>query len=247
MSADKETACQKKVSVVMTSYNGARFISEQIQSILPQLGESDELIISDDCSTDDTVALIRSFNDSRIRLFQNSVNVGLGRNIAQCMNRANGELIFFCDQDDIWEPDKVEKCRSALMSHDLVIHNGIFMDKRGQQQNRTIFQYRYPVLNYWKNLIRNSCVGACMALRRDLLKMLLPIPEDIPMHDWYIFLCALRMKKRIKVVGDKLILYRRHGGNSSPTGNGKSPHSLPEMLSWRWKLLLKTLPYRAEK
>lgn len=245
MSADKRTAHRKTISVVMTSYNGAQFISEQISSILPQLGKDDELIVSDDCSTDNTIALIRSFNDPRIRLFQNSINMGLRRNVAQSMNKANGELVFLCDQDDIWKPDKVDICASALVSHDLVIHNGVFVNKTGQLQNRTIYQYRHPVLNYWKNLVKNSCIGACMAFRREFLETSLPIPEDIPMHDWYLILCALRLKTRIKIIEDKLIHYRRHEGNSSPTGSRKSRHSILKKVFWRWQLLRETFVCRS--
>lgn len=229
-----------QISVVMTSYNGSRFISEQVESILPQLGDDDELVISDDCSNDATVESVHKFKDSRIKLISNEKNLGLHKNFAQVVNMANGEFVFLCDQDDIWKPEKIRICKSALENHDLVIHNGIFVDENGKQQNRTIFDYRYPVLSYFSNLIQNTSIGACMVLRRSLLARLLPFPENVPMHDWYIFLCALRWKMKIEILGNELICYRRHEGNLSPTGDCMGGYSILKKLSFRWKMLLKT-------
>ena len=102
------------VSVCMATKNGAKFIREQLDSILAQLDPSDEIIISDDASTDETISLIESYNDNRIRLLKNKLSVGISRNFEISLNVSKGEFIFLADQDDVWAPNKVEVMKMNL-------------------------------------------------------------------------------------------------------------------------------------
>jgi len=109
-----------KISVCMASYNGEKYIRQQIDSILPQLGESDELIISDDSSTDDTISVVKSINDNRIKLIKDQKFKSPVSNFENAIKNATGDFIFLCDQDDIWQPNKVESVLPFLKQYDLV-------------------------------------------------------------------------------------------------------------------------------
>ena len=106
------------VSVCMATYNGGKYILDQIESILPQLGERDELIISDDGSTDSTMEIIRAIQDSRIKLFENSGRHGVTGNFENAIRHAAGEIIFLSDQDDVWLPGKIDGMVSFLKEND---------------------------------------------------------------------------------------------------------------------------------
>ena len=103
----------KKISVCMAVYNGEKYIREQIASILGQLAPGDELIISDDGSSDGTLDEARAFGDARIRLLANQLDRGYSGNFENAIRHAGGDIIFLSDQDDVWLPGRVEKMRAA--------------------------------------------------------------------------------------------------------------------------------------
>ena len=115
------------ISVCMATFNGEKYLKEQIKSIIAQLDINDEIIISDDGSTDSTIEIINSFNDFRIKLYQNSFK-NLISNFEFTLNNASGDYIFLSDQDDIWLPNKVELCMKSLISADLVMTNCKLVD-----------------------------------------------------------------------------------------------------------------------
>src|SRR5678809_1342719 len=108
------------VSVCMSVKNGAPYLMAQVASILPQLGEHDELVVCDDHSTDDSLAVLESFNDNRIRIFKSpdsGVVASFGLGLANC----RGDMIFLADQDDIWVPHKIDRMCSMLKTWDLAV------------------------------------------------------------------------------------------------------------------------------
>lgn len=109
------------ISVCMASYNGAIFIKQQAVSILNQLGLEDELIISDDGSKDNTLEILASLNDSRIKIYHHSAPHGVVSNFENAIKHASGDYIFLSDQDDIWLSNKKEKCLSCLQEYDLYL------------------------------------------------------------------------------------------------------------------------------
>ncbi len=210
-----------KISVAMVSYNGGRYIGEQIASILPQLGESDELVISDDGSTDQTLPVIREYQgqDARIRLVEGP-RKGIKKNVEHALRHTKGDYIFLADQDDIWAPDKVKEVMGAFAGQKAmaVIHDAAVFEEKDGVRNVTIdsfFQFRGSRAGVFKNMLKNSYIGCCMAFRRELLSIALPIPGRIEMHDQWIGVLGDYIAGKSCFLQKKLLLYRRHGENNS--------------------------------
>lgn len=206
-----------RVSVCIATYNGAAFIERQLKSILIQLHSLDEVIVSDDNSTDATCQLVKSLNDPRIRLIMNSGRKGPVGNFENALRLASGNFIFLADQDDEWLPDKVSETVAFLKIHDLVLSDCRVVDKSGGLIHESFFRLRKSRPGFWANLYKNSYNGCCMAFRRDVLDYALPFPPTIHMHDWWIGL-LVEAKGRTYFYPKPLINYTRHGGNASPTG-----------------------------
>lgn len=227
------------ISICIATYNGEKYIREQIASILSQLEKEDEIIVSDDGSKDNTLGIIQSFDDDRIKIFHNEGKHGVVPNFENALKRANGNYIFFSDQDDIWTPNKVKRCMEALQGHDLVIHNSLIMDGNGNISDIDFFSVRKSGKGYWKNLYKNSFVGSCMAFRKELLPYVLPFPKHILWHDMWIGLMAEKKGKTI-FIPDTLLYYRRHGNNASATAE-KSSFSFLFQIKYRLQMLYYTI------
>lgn len=226
------------ISVCMATYNGAQYLGEQVDSVLSQLQPQDELVVSDDGSTDRTVEILQSYNDPRIRIFCNERAHGVVGNFDTALSHAMGDYIFLCDQDDVWRPDKVAKCIEVLQRVDLVVHNAQLTT--GYKIIRdSYFELRGSGPGYWKNLWRNSFVGCCMAFRREVLRKISPLPPKTAMHDMYIGLVASR-KFTVEFLDETLVCYRRHGGNASATGE-ESSLSRSYQLAYRLRMFLQTI------
>jgi len=201
----------------MATYNGDQFIERQIQSIMSQLNDEDEVIISDDGSTDDTLQIIRAFTDKRIKIFNNKNRRGPTGNFENALQHALGNLIILSDQDDIWLPDKVNDICRLLVNNDLVLTNCEVVNQNCELLHSSFFVLRGSRSGFWHNLYRNSYIGCCMAFRREILTYALPFPAKVFFHDWWIGL-LVEVKGRIVFYDKTLIKYVRHGGNFSPTG-----------------------------
>lgn len=147
-----------RVSVAMATYNGEKYIKEQIESILINLKENDELIISDDDSNDNTKIILEEFlkKDKRIKIFDGPKK-GVKQNFANAIEKCQGEYIFLSDQDDIWNNDKVEKILKVFDKEKctLVIHNSEIVNENLENIGQTFFEYRNSgkgiIKNIWKN------------------------------------------------------------------------------------------------
>ncbi len=223
------------VSVCMATRNGASFLKEQIDSILPQLGLEDEIVISDDCSGDDTLTVIRTFQDSRIRLLESRSEKGITRNFEASLKASHGDYIFLADQDDVWLPGKVKRMKQALKQYDLVISDCHLVDDTLQVLQRSFYDLNRSGKGLIKNLIRNSYMGCCMAFTKKLKERALPFPSDIPMHDFWIGLIA-ELYFRIHFMREALVLHRRHDSNASTSGD-LSPNSINEKLAQRYRII----------
>lgn len=226
-----------KISVCLASFNGGGYIFEQIKSILVQLKENDELIISDDGSTDATLSIISLFQDSRIRLVQGP-RQGLVKNFEYALSEAKGDIIFLSDQDDIWVNGKVDKCLDALVlaNADMVVTDCFVVDKDMNPVAMSFFNLRQSGCGVFKNLIKNSYLGCCIAFRRHILDISTPFPNNIPMHDWWLGLVAESFGKVI-FLNEPLIYFRRHVQNASCTAN-VSNFSIKEKMLHRYALIL---------
>lgn len=201
------------ISVCMASYNGERFIKEQIDSVLAQLMDHDELIVIDDASTDATVDLLESFRDPRIKFYKNDANVGVVATFERAIARAAGEIIFLCDQDDIWHPDKVEIMSSALHGNYVaVVSDCELVDEQGvvfAPSFRSLRGSRGGII--W-NLFRNGYLGCAMCFRASLREVILPFPRGIAMHDEWIGLVSDGVAE-VAFLDRPLFGYRRHSSN----------------------------------
>lgn len=218
-----------KVTVCMATYNGAKYIEDQINSILSQLNDDDELIISDDGSKDSTLSIIESYSDKRIKLF--SSNGGnIIKNFENALYRGSGEVIFLADQDDIWYSNKVNEMKEVLKNHDLVFSNAsVFYDNI--EQTKLLYPRNTKRTGLFKNLVKNNYIGATMAFNRKILDKALPFPKSIYMHDAWLGALAEIIGKT-QYIDQPLIYYRRHGNNASNTGE-LSTNTLIKKLKMR--------------
>lgn len=222
------------ISVCIATYNGSKYIEEQITSILYQLSEEDEIIISDDGSSDDTLQKIRTFNDLRIKIY-NGPSISLTKNFENAFFHAKGDYIFTCDQDDVWEPNKVNIMMKYLNKYDLVLSDCSVVDKNLNIINNSYFSILHSGPGFLKNLYKTTYLGCCMAFKAHLLKRTLPFPPNIIMHDIWIAMYADLCGKTI-FINDKLIKYRRHGENAS-TSSSKSYNSILFKIKYRLYLV----------
>lgn len=204
----------------MAAYNGEKFIKEQIDSILNQLGTNDELIISDDGSTDDTLNIIGNCRDPRIKLFHNKLKHGVIHNFENALKQASGDYIFLADQDDVWLSGRVQKVREHLdLGNHLVLVNAKIIDKENNTLQDSFFEVNRTSHGFWRNLWKNGFLGCCMAFRKEVYPFILPFPRVIPMHDWWIGLSVLSYRKSYVFVEEPLHAYRKHGNNKTDSGN----------------------------
>ena len=160
------------ISVCMATYNGRRFIKEQILSILQQLSNQDELIITDDASIDDTEHLIQDFNDSRIKFYKNTTRLGYIKNFELALSKSSGEIIFLSDQDDIWLPEKISRMCQIIENNDCsaVVCNAQVINADGTTIGSSYFATRKSRSGLWHNFYKNGYHGCCMAVKRSVLK-----------------------------------------------------------------------------
>lgn len=219
------------ISVCMATYNGEKFIKEQIDSILPQLSDDDELVVSDDGSKDRTLDIISSYNDKRIRILHHGAPHGFVHNFENALDDAKGDYIFLSDQDDTWKPNKVQVVMDYLKKYQLVIHNADLIDGTGKSLGKTYYDTLHNKTGFWANFYKTRWLGCCMAFRREVKDYCLPFPKGIVGHDYWIGMLGM-LKFRYYFIDEVLMNYRRHGGNLSPSGE-KSNHS------WLYKLYTK--------
>jgi glycosyltransferase involved in cell wall biosynthesis len=198
------------------------------------LGKDDELIISDDSSTDATLEIIHSFGDARIALLEGNKFYSPIYNIENALKQASGELLVLADQDDIWLNNKLDVVRRQLNKKidrpALVLMDGYIIDAEGVRTGQTIFG-RQPVKHgILANLYDNCFTGCTSAFTRPLLELALPFPPGIPMHDSWLGILALRQGE-VEFVTEKTMEYRRHGSNLSY--RRRNP-----LLQIRWRLCL---------
>lgn len=221
------------ISVCMAVKNGEQYLRQQIDSILHQLTQDDELVISDDHSTDDTLSIIHSYQDSRIVLTSNR-GKGILRNFENGLLRCRGEFIFLTDQDDVWMPERIARTVPYFNEHDLVVNDCKIVNSSLHVLHDSFFDFNQSGKGVFKNLLHNSYMGCCMAFKRNVLHKALPFPSRILMHDQWLGLIA-ELDFNIVFIPDKLVWHRRHEQNASTTFY-KSKYPLIDKFSHRLQL-----------
>lgn len=220
------------ISVCIATYNGERFIARQLVSILKQLGSGDEVIVSDDGSTDNTLALINRLSDRRIRIINGPRRGVPALNFENALRAAKGDYIFLSDQDDVWFDRKVEICVEYLKRCYCVVSDAIVTDGNLRQTATSFFRLNNTKAGRWYNLLlKNGYLGCCMAFRKEVRDAALPFPPNTPMHDIWIGNVAAFIFN-VEFIDKPLIYFRRHGHNNSTTAH-KSSYSISEKIGFR--------------
>ena len=219
------------ISVVMATYNGAVHLREQLGSITEQLGDNDELIISDDGSSDETMEILLGYQSDQVRIERTSGGLGPIRNFEHALGRARGRIIVLSDQDDCWLRGRLDRVREHFAKrtepYDLLVMDSTITDGALNPTLGSLFEYLDAGPGLAKNIYRNTYVGCHMAFRRELLSVAMPFPPAVPMHDMWLGLVS-EMVGSVTFAPGSTMLFRRSGQNYT-----QARYSLRQRLTWR--------------
>lgn len=206
------------VSIVMAVYNGAKFLKEQLESILVQLSATDELIISYDNSNDNSLDILNDFDKDweQIKLVIND-HPGVVKNFENGLRYVTKDLVMYCDQDDYWLPHKLDRVRKEFESDEItvVIHDAALTDEELNITHASTFAIRNGNASIVRNLIRLSYIGCSLTFRAYLIPVVVPIPTSKRSHDWWTgTICSAF--GRMSLIDESLILHRMHANNVTP-------------------------------
>lgn len=220
-----------KISVAMATYNGESYIEEQLISLAGQIRRPDEVIISDDCSTDGTVEIIKRFiaeHELNWRLLESKTNLGFKRNFRKALSFTTGDVVFLCDQDDVWCEDKIECIAGVFTNNSEVLAvNSSFTVIDGEGLPHSLTESRgknnygmLPALSETLTKIsfadvfhRNISPGCTMAVRGEFAQDYVRLTECRIPHDWELNLMAAS-KNELYFCNAPLIKYRIHDSNA---------------------------------
>lgn len=209
------------ISVVMATYNGESYIEQQLDSIVNQTLKPTEIVIVDDCSTDNTVSFINKYLNKTlltdIKLTRNKKNLGINKTFQEAFIKATGDIIFISDQDDIWVHNKIETMFYEWNKEDLICSNASMIDSNGKIVHESEFDFfKMNEERANKNPLyftfSNSISGHNMAISKELLNKVLPFPENIMYDQWMAI--AAHSRRSLKIVDSILCLHRLHNSNS---------------------------------
>ncbi|MFD1559280.1 glycosyltransferase [Paraburkholderia silviterrae] len=253
----------KSVSVAMATYNGGLYLREQLQSLAAQIRAPEELVVTDDVSTDDTLAILAEFSHTApfpVRVYVNTQRLGYRANFMRVAGMCSSDIIAFCDQDDVWRPDKLQRCVDVLERTDalLVYHNAIVTDSAlspiGTLARFALANSYNPPLSIDPFMGAN---GFTLVFDRQLVQFSSLWDRSIDINDgnnpnahdqWYFFLA--QTLGALAYDDAPLVQYRRHGSAvTSSTWIGesrlsKAPHFLFECLG-RWEHIVLVSERRA--
>lgn len=227
---------KERISIVMATYQGENYIKEQLDSIFHQTLPPDEIIIYDDASSDQTLTIAKQYqyqDDVKVHIFKQDHRVGYIKNFAKALKMSNGDIIFLCDQDDIWKPNKIEQLVSTFHTHPeiscvntsffYIDENGktIVKDNGGNNYGmcfQTIDQNELIQIPIDDIVHRNISMGCTMAFRKEVKEIYLKNTNYSAPHDWELNFCSA-LSNGLYFYNVPLIDYRIHAHNT--TGNDK--------------------------
>lgn len=214
-----------KVSLALATYNGERYLLEQLESFRQQTIKPDELVVCDDCSSDRTIEILEDFSRTagfEVRIFRNEANIGHIRNFERALSHCGGDYIFLSDQDDTWAANKLEVVLAEFKRNpllDVIVNDATYVDTVLASLDTTVLE-RVLSVGAKKS---GHIAGACTAISRRFRDLIVPFPDSgCPQHDVYIHRWA-------NLLGNKCVLevplqtWRIHGGNTSAYNEMTSP------------------------
>ncbi len=201
------------VSIALCTYNGAKFIRKQLDSILDQTHKNLEIVLVDDCSTDDTCEIISEYAkiDERIRCYKNEVNQGYNKNFEKAISLTTGDYVAISDQDDIWLPHKITSLLNCIGDKWLIFSNSYYIDeedKKIKDGKALVMGLELTSSNYKSLLLTNYVTGHTTLFKREFINYFLPFPEK-GFYDWWMGFVALYHQK-ILFLNQPLTKYRIH-------------------------------------
>ncbi len=206
------------VSIAVCTYNGERFLRSQMDSLLQQSWTNTEIVICDDGSTDGTLAILDSYtSDPRVRLYRNPQNLRLTRNFEKAIGLCTGDYIMLCDQDDVWEKEKIKTMVNAIGNDVLIYSDSLLIDEEGNDMHTRISRLRRMYTGSdTRGFVLSNCVwGHAVLMHSTLKQYLLPLPPDVPHDSWIGFVAA--NIKRIRYIDQPLTRYRQHNDTVTST------------------------------
>lgn len=204
------------VSVIMPAYNAERTIAEAIESVLNQTYSDFELIVINDCSTDATKEIVEKYvaSDSRVKLVNNTVNLGVSTSRNTGISNAKGEYIAFLDSDDMWRKDKLEKQLDVMVSNKAILSYtaSAFIDSSGKPFNYVMEAEKKTTL---RTLLKKNLISCSSAMIRSDVMKTIKMPNDKMHEDYYVWITVLRKYKYAFGVNEPLLIYRLTSNSKS--------------------------------
>lgn len=215
----------EKIDILLATYNGEKYLKEQLDSILNQTYSNFRLLISDDCSTDDTKKILEKYkkNDNRIELFFQKENLGVIKNFEFLLKKVENKYYMFSDQDDIWKERKIEKSVKKIEEDDADL---VYSDLEVVDENLNVkyksywklkgFYKKIKKYNNFESLYLNNFITGCTIIsKKELINKFLPLPKTSKyiLHDYWISLIISQYGK-LSYIEEPLIKYRQHNNNN---------------------------------
>ena len=201
---------KKYIDILMATYNGEKYLKEQIESILNQTHKDFRLIISDDCSRDSTREILSKYakKDKRIKIYKQEKNLGYVKNFEFLLSKVENEYYMFSDQDDVWLPDKVKKSLETLIetNSDLAFSDLVVVDEKLDVIKESFLQYCgltervKKEQKYDTYYLHNSIAGCTIIGRKSMIDKIIPMPENTKfvIHDYWMGLISASYGKLVE-------------------------------------------------
>jgi glycosyltransferase involved in cell wall biosynthesis len=235
-----------KIIIILSTYNGERYLKEQLDSLYNQTYQNFKIIVRDDGSTDTTLEILKAYN---LEIMPSNENLGAKGNfnalLEYALQKEDSDYFMFCDQDDVWMEDKIEKTLKLMKEIEykdkaVLIHTDLsVVDESLNIIDNSFWDYQKLNPNYKllsNLLIQNNITGCTMMINRSLVKLSFPIPDSAIMHDWWLGLVASEFGV-IEYIDEPIILYRQHENNDT----GAKKHNFSYMKKNFFKLIKKDM------
>lgn len=224
-----------KISIAMATYNGEAYLQEQLDSFIRQTRQPDQLVVSDDGSTDGTLEILETFCSVapfEVRILKNQENLGYAGNFNRALQETSGQLVFLSDQDDVWFPEKI---KIMVQMADANIDDKVFMNdcELTDEQLNSLNITKLDQIQAGGFDDSTFIIGCCAMIRRDFLELILPVPEGLSAHDRWVVGLANDLGLR-QINSDVLQYYRRHGSNQSEAITNNTVRLSPYVI---WKAI----------